>query len=74
LWGLPVVQESQMTAGTALVGDGLMAAVIDRMDAQIFVADQHSDFFTHNVFVFLAEERVALPVFRPSAFVAVELA
>lgn len=74
LWGLPVVQEANQPAGRALVGDGLMAAVVDRMDAQLFVADQHADFFTHNMFVFLAEERVGLPVFRPSAFTDVTLA
>ena len=63
-----------ITAGTALVGDGTMAAVVDRRDAQIYIADQHSDFFVRNIFVMLAEERVALPVFRPAAFAKVTLA
>lgn len=73
LWGLPVVVDENNDAGRALVGDGTMAAVVDRMDAQIFVSDSHSDFFTHNMLAFLAEERMALPVFRPAAFVDVEL-
>lgn len=74
IWGRAVVEETGVPAGRVLVGDGLMAAVVDRMDAQIFVADQHADFFTHNMFAFLAEERLALPVFRPVAFADVTLA
>jgi hypothetical protein len=63
-----------MASGTALVGDGSMACVWDRMQAQIFVADQHSDFFVRNLFVLLAETRLALTVFRPTAFATVQLA
>lgn len=74
MWGLQIVESENITAGTALVGDGTMAAVVDRRDAQIYVADQHSDFFIRNIFVMLAEERVALPVFRPAAFAKVVLA
>lgn len=74
LWGLPVVLSQNVTAGTALCGDGTMAAVADRMDAQIFMADQHSDFFIRNTLVMLAEERIALPVFRPAAFAKITLA
>lgn len=74
LWGLQVVESENIAAGTALVGDGTMAAVVDRRDAQIYMADQHSDFFIRNIFVMLAEERVALPVFRPGAFAKVALA
>lgn len=72
--GLRVVWDTTMTAGTALVGDGTMAAVADRMAGQIFTTDSHSDYFTHNLFVILAEERVGLPVFRPAAFAVVTLA
>jgi HK97 family phage major capsid protein len=73
LWGLSVVESENITAGTALVGDGLMAAVVDRMDATIYTTDSHSDFFIRNILVILAEERIALPVFRPEAFAAVDL-
>lgn len=73
LWGLPVVQSENILATQALVGDGTMAAVVDRMDAQIYTTDSHSDFFIRNIFVILAEERVALVVFRPSAFAKVTL-
>jgi len=73
VWGLPIVQSENIAAGTALVGDGSMAAVADRMMGQIFTTDSHSDFFTKNIFVVLAEERLALPVFRPAAFAKVAL-
>jgi len=73
-WGLPIVLSENIAAGTALVGDGTMAAVADRMAGQIFTTDSHSDFFVRNIFVILAEERVALPVFRPAAFAKVALA
>lgn len=74
LWGLPVVQEPNVTAGTVVVGDGTMAAVVDRQQAAIYVADQHADYFTHNIIVILAEERVGLVVYRPVAFANVTLA
>lgn len=73
LWGVPVVQSQGITAKTALVGDGSMAAIVDRMDAQIYTTDSHSDYFIRNILTVLAEERVALPVFRPVAFAKVTL-
>jgi HK97 family phage major capsid protein len=74
LWGLRIVESENIAAGTVLVGDGTMAAVVDRRDAQVYMTDSHEDFFIRNIFVLLAEERVALPVFRPAAFAEVELA
>ena len=73
LWGLPVVISQNITAGTALVGDGTMAAVADRVQAQVYMTDSHSDFFVRNIFVLLAEERLAVPVFRAAAFAKVAL-
>lgn len=74
IWGLPVVESENIAAGTALAGDGMMAAVVDREDTQIYTTDSHSDFFIRNILVILAEERIALPVFRPVAFAKVTLA
>ncbi len=73
LWGLQVVESANIAANTALVGDGTMAAVVDRNQARIYTTDSHSDYFIRNIFVILAEERVALPIFRPSAFATVQL-
>lgn len=74
IWGLPIVESDNMAAGGVLIGDGQMAAVVDRGNAAIYTTDSHSDFFVRNLFVVLAEERVALPVFRPAAFAFVDLA
>ncbi len=73
LWGVPVVESENIAANTALVGDGLMAAIFDRHDARIYTTDSHSDFFVRNLIVILAEERTALAVFRPVAFAKVTL-
>jgi len=71
--GLPIVQTEDIAAGTVLVGDGLMAGVFDRMDARVYTTDSHSDYFIRNLFVILAEQRIALAVFRPAAFASVSL-
>lgn len=73
LWGLRVVEDENLAEGTALVGDGRMAAVWDRMQAQILV-DTIDDQFIRNMLTILAEERLALTVFRPAAFAIVDLA
>jgi hypothetical protein len=72
LWGLRLVEDENIAAGTALVGDGRMAAVWDRMQAQIFI-DTIDDQFVRNMLTILAEERLALTVFRPQAFAKVTL-
>lgn len=70
LWGLPMVVTNAMTAGTFLVGAFNVAAMIwDREDATVRVAEQHADFFIKNMVAILAEERLALTVFRPLSFV-----
>lgn len=74
LWGLPVVVSEYIAAKTALVGDGTMAAVVDRSRSAIYTTDSHSDFFVRNIFAVLAEERVALVVFRAAGFAKVTLA
>jgi HK97 family phage major capsid protein len=72
LWGLRVVEDENIAANTVLVGDGRMAAIWDRMSAQVFI-DTINDQFVRNMFTLLAEERLALTVFRPTAFAIVTL-
>ena len=73
LWGMRVVVNENLAAGSVLVGDGRQATIFDRMSAQISVGtiDQQ---FVRNQFTLLAEERVGLAVFRPQAFALVSLA
>lgn len=74
LWRLPVVVTTSINEGTALVGAFNQAVIYDREQASIRMADQHSDFFIRNMFVLLAEERLAMINFRPAAFVDVTFA
>jgi HK97 family phage major capsid protein len=72
VWRMPVIDTPAMTEGTALVGAfGSGAQLYDREQASIRISEQHSDFFIRNAIVVLAEQRLALAVKRPEAFVKV---
>lgn len=75
LWSLDVLATPAMTLHTALVGSFQYGATLyDREEANIRTAEQHSDLFTKNAVAVLAEERVALAVHLPAAFVKTTLA
>lgn len=70
LWGRPVVSTQAMTGGKFLVGAfQLGAQLFDRMQASIAVATENEDDFLNNLVTILIEERLALAVYRPEAFV-----
>ena len=70
LWGLPVILSNSITAGTFLLGAFDMGAEIkDRMQATVEVSRENSDNFVKNMITILAEERIALVVYRPAAFI-----
>lgn len=70
LWGRPVVATQAMTVDTALVGAFRMASqIFDRMDASIVIATENEDDFIKNLVTILIEERLALAVYRPEAFI-----
>ena len=69
LWGLPVVTTKAMAVDKVLVGAfKLGAQVFDRWDARVEVGYVNDD-FTKNLVTILAEERLALAVYRPEAFI-----
>jgi HK97 family phage major capsid protein len=69
LWSLPVRQTTAMTAGTALVGAFRPhAEVIRREGITVTLSTEHSTYFTENKVAILAESRLALAVYRPTAF------
>lgn len=69
LWGLPVVQTQAITVGKFLTGAFAMGAqVFDRWQSRVEVGYENDD-FTKNLVTILAEERLALAVYRPEAFV-----
>ena len=73
VWRMPVVDTPAIAEGTALVGAfGTAAQLYDREQASIRISEQHSDFFVRNAIVILAEQRLALAVKRPEAFVKVD--
>lgn len=70
IWGRPVVGTPSMDRGTFLVGafkDG--ATIYDRWDAQVLVSTENEDDFIKNLCTVLGEERLALAVRRPAAFI-----
>ena len=75
MWGLPVVETQAMQAGKFLTGAfSLGAQVFDRQMAAVAVATENQDDFIRNLVTILAEERLALAVYRPEAFVYGDLA
>jgi HK97 family phage major capsid protein len=73
VWRMPIVDTPAIAEGTALVGAfGTGAQLYDREQASIRISEQHSDFFVRNAIVILAEQRLALAVKRPEAFVVVD--
>ena len=72
VWRMPVIDTPAMTESRALVGAfGTGAQLYDREEASIRISEKHSDFFIRNAIVVLAEQRLALAVKRPEAFVNV---
>lgn len=71
MWGKTVVATNSIAAGTFLTGAFNMAAQIwDREDASISVSTENSDNFVKNMVTILAEERLALTVYRPAGLIA----
>lgn len=70
LWGLPVVDTQAIPQGAFLTGAFMMGAqVFDREQTVVEVSTEDSDNFRKNLVTIRAEERLALAVFRPEAFV-----
>jgi len=70
IWGLPIVESDGMHNGDFLVGAFRLAAtLLDREDAAILVSTEDQDNFVKNLVTILCEERLALLVTRPKAFV-----
>lgn len=75
LWGLRVVESEAIAAGQFLVGAfGTGAQIWDREDATVEVSTDDRDNFIRNALTIRAEERLALTVYRPNAFITGALA
>lgn len=72
LWRVPVVDSNAVVAGTGVLGAWSLAATLwDREQANVRISDSHASYFIENKVAILAEERVALTIFRPEGFVVV---
>ncbi|EQA4952262.1 phage major capsid protein [Salmonella enterica] len=70
LWGLPVVETQAMTQNNFLTGAFSMAAqIFDRMEIEVLLSTENEDDFARNMVTIRAEERLAMAVYRPEAFV-----
>lgn len=70
LWNRPIVSTQAMAVGSFLAGAfQLGAQVFDREDAAVVIATENEDDFVNNLVTILIEERLALAVYRPEAFV-----
>lgn len=72
LWGLPVVESEAVPEGFGFVADWRQAVIWDREQASIVVGTIN-DQLVRNMVTILAELRAAFGVFRPEAFVRIDL-
>lgn len=71
LWGKRIVATNSIASGTFLVGAFTMGAQVwDRMDAAVQISYEDGDNFKKNMATLLAEERLALTIYRPAAFIS----
>jgi HK97 family phage major capsid protein len=70
IWGKPAVGTPAMSEGDFLVGSFKVGATLfDRWDATVLISTENESDFIQNLVTVLAEERLALAVRRPDAFV-----
>lgn len=72
IWGLPVTESDAIVLGTSLVGDfGNFSELNTRRGVDVQVSNSHSDFFINGKQAVRADMRVALVVYRPTAYCTV---
>jgi HK97 family phage major capsid protein len=71
LWGRRLIISDQFTPNTAIVADLSDVIMWDRMQTVVSATDSHSDFFTKNIVVALAEARASFTVGYPAAICTV---
>ena len=72
IFTLDVVPTTSIAQGTFLVGSGspVAAEIRDRMEMQVEISTEHSDYFTRNLIAVRAEKRLALITKRANSFVS----
>jgi HK97 family phage major capsid protein len=68
--GVPILQTTAITAGTFFTGDFARAAqVFDRRQNTVEMSNTNEDNFVKGMITVRAAERLALAIYRPSAFI-----
>ena len=70
-WGMRLLVSNTVGPGTALIGSTQAAAVWRRGGLSVEATNSHSNWFQLNLNAIRAEERLALALYRPSAFCSV---
>ncbi|WP_315920162.1 phage major capsid protein [Mesorhizobium sp. SP-1A] len=73
-WRLPIVQSTIIDEDEFIVADWTAAQVFDRQQATVEISSEHADYFARNLIMLRIEERLALAVYEPTAFVHGEFA
>lgn len=74
LWGVPLIPSQAVPVGHVLVGDfSIGATLFIRSGVTVALSDSDQSDFIQNRMTLLAEMRAALAVFRPAAFVDVDI-
>jgi len=74
LWGRRIVTSMAMDVDTFLAGNFRQAAqIFDREDANVVVSTENENDFVENRVTILAEERLALAVYRPQSLIRGDL-
>jgi HK97 family phage major capsid protein len=71
-WGLRIRVTTNARENTALVGAFNQAQIFRKSGISIVVSTENEDYFIYNKLAVRAEERLALAVYRPTAFCKVE--
>ena len=70
LWNLPVVATQAMQVSHFLAGAfRLGAQIFDRLSIEVMISTENEDDFVRNMITIRCEERLALAVYRPAAFI-----
>jgi HK97 family phage major capsid protein len=71
LFGLDVVPTTSIPSGTFLVGSGspIASEIRDRMEMQVEISTEHSDYFVKNLIAVRAEKRLVLVTKRPASYI-----
>ncbi len=69
IWGLPVVQSTDETENSVLVGDfANYCQLFEKKGVDVEITNSHAAYFISNILAIRAEMRHAFPIYRPTAF------